>query len=90
VPDPSELVVELKVNGQVLQHQRCTDMIFSFAQLISFWSKSGLQAGDMIASGTPEGVAMHRKPDPFAYYLKAGDVVDASVDRIGTLRTLIA
>ncbi len=90
VPDPAQLVVELKVNGQVLQHQRCTDMIFNFPQLISFWSKSGLQAGDMIASGTPEGVAMHRKPDPFAFYLKSGDVVEASVDRIGTLRTLIA
>lgn len=90
VPDPAQLVVELQVNGQMMQQQRCTDMIFSFSQLISLWSKSGLQAGDMIASGTPEGVAMHRKPDPFAYYLKPGDVVDASVDRIGTLRTLIA
>jgi 2-keto-4-pentenoate hydratase/2-oxohepta-3-ene-1,7-dioic acid hydratase in catechol pathway len=90
VPDPAELVVDLKVNGRTLQHERCSDMIFSFPQLIAFWSKTGFHAGDMIASGTPEGVAMHRKPDPFEFYLKPGDVVHASVDRIGVLETTIA
>jgi 2-keto-4-pentenoate hydratase/2-oxohepta-3-ene-1,7-dioic acid hydratase in catechol pathway len=89
VPDPSRLNVQLKVNGQVMQQAECTDMIFGFAQLISFWSRSGLSAGDMIASGTPEGVDMHRKPDPFAFYLKRGDVVQANVDCIGTLETRI-
>lgn len=90
VPDPAQLVVDLKVNGRQLQHEKCTDMIFGFPQLVSFWSKAGLDAGDVIASGTPEGVAMHRKPDPFEFYLKPGDVVHASVDRIGTLETRIA
>jgi 2-keto-4-pentenoate hydratase/2-oxohepta-3-ene-1,7-dioic acid hydratase in catechol pathway len=89
VPDPSRLVIDLKVNGQTVQHESCSDMIFNFQQLISFWSKSGLTAGDMIASGTPEGVAMHRKPDPFAFYLKPGDVVHASVEGIGMLETRI-
>ena len=65
------------------------DMIFGFASLVSFWSKMGLQPGDLIASGTPEGVALHHKPDPFAWYLKPGDVVEAWVSGIGTLRTRI-
>mgnify|MGYP000977609717 CR=1 FL=1 len=90
VPDPSQLVLDLKVNGRTLQHASCADMIFGFPQLISFWSKAGLDAGDVIASGTPEGVAMHRKPDPFEFYLKPGDVVHASVEGIGVLETRIA
>jgi 2-keto-4-pentenoate hydratase/2-oxohepta-3-ene-1,7-dioic acid hydratase in catechol pathway len=63
--------------------------VFSFPQLIAFWSKSGLGAGDMIASGTPEGVALHRKPNADDFYLKPGDVVEATVDAIGTLTTHI-
>ena len=90
VPDPAALVLDLKVNGEARQHETCSDMIFGFPQLISFWSRVGLAAGDVIASGTPEGVAMHRKPDPFAFYLKAGDVVHASVEQIGVLETRIA
>jgi 2-keto-4-pentenoate hydratase/2-oxohepta-3-ene-1,7-dioic acid hydratase in catechol pathway len=89
VPDPSVLVVDLKVNGEPRQHETCGDMIFGFPQLIAFWSRAGLLSGDMIASGTPEGVAMHRKPDPFAFYLKPGDVMHASVEQIGTLETRI-
>lgn len=89
-PDPSALVLDLKVNGEARQHESCSDMIFGFPQLISFWSRVGLAPGDLIASGTPEGVAMHRKPDPFAFYLKPGDVVHASVEQIGVLETRIA
>jgi 2-keto-4-pentenoate hydratase/2-oxohepta-3-ene-1,7-dioic acid hydratase in catechol pathway len=89
-PDPSKLVLDLKVNGRTLQHETCADMIFGFPQLVAFWSKVGLQPGDLIASGTPEGVALHRKPDPFEFYLKPGDVVHAGVEGIGVLETRIA
>ncbi|MEY2622168.1 MAG: hypothetical protein RIT26_1988 [Pseudomonadota bacterium] len=89
IPDPSVLRVMLRVNGQTLQDESCNDMVFDFSQLISFWSKSGLGPGDMIASGTPEGVALHRKPDPTLYYLKPGDHVEAEVDAIGVLSTHI-
>lgn len=89
IPDPSKLNVSLEVNGNLLQSESCSDMIFDFSKLISFWSKSGLTAGDMIASGTPEGVAMHRKPNPFEFYLKPGDVVRATVDQIGVLETYV-
>lgn len=90
IPDPAKLVVDLKVNGRTLQHESCSDMIFGFPELISFWSKVGLRTGDIIASGTPEGVALHRKPDPFEFYLKPGDVVHAEVEGIGVLETRIA
>lgn len=90
VPDPQALTVALHVNGETRQSDPAADMIFGFAALISFWSRMGLAPGDLVTSGTPEGVAMHHKPDPFAWYLKPGDVVDASVSGIGTLRTRIA
>jgi 2-keto-4-pentenoate hydratase/2-oxohepta-3-ene-1,7-dioic acid hydratase in catechol pathway len=89
IPDPSKMRVSLRVNGRTLQDESCADMVFSFPQLIAFWSKSGLGAGDMIASGTPEGVALHRKPNADDFYLKPGDVVEAIVDAIGTLTTHI-
>jgi 2-keto-4-pentenoate hydratase/2-oxohepta-3-ene-1,7-dioic acid hydratase in catechol pathway len=89
VPNPSALSLSLKVNGEVRQEESCSDMIFDFPQLIAFWSRAGLQAGDMIASGTPGGVATHRKPDPFPFYLKPGDIVEASVSQIGILTTHI-
>jgi 2-keto-4-pentenoate hydratase/2-oxohepta-3-ene-1,7-dioic acid hydratase in catechol pathway len=89
VPDPSVLTLALQVNGEVRQQESCSDMIFDFPQLISFWSRAGLQMGDMIASGTPGGVATHRRPDPFPFYLKPGDVVEASVPQIGVLTTHI-
>jgi 2-keto-4-pentenoate hydratase/2-oxohepta-3-ene-1,7-dioic acid hydratase in catechol pathway len=73
----------------VRQKATCADMIFSVTELVSFWSRVGLAPGDLIATGTPEGVARHRKPDPFEYYLKPGDVVEAKIDQIGTLTTSI-
>jgi 2-keto-4-pentenoate hydratase/2-oxohepta-3-ene-1,7-dioic acid hydratase in catechol pathway len=90
VSDPSSFALVLKVNGEVRQQESCSDMIFDFPQLIAFWSRVGLRGGDVIASGTPGGVATHRKPDPFPFYLKPGDVVEASVSQIGVLETRIA
>lgn len=89
VPDPTSLVLWLKVNGDIRQHSDCKDLIFGFSDMVAFWSKVGLQAGDVISTGTPEGVALHRKPDPAPYFLKPGDVVEAGVDGIGTLTTFI-
>ena len=89
VPDPTALRIWLKVNGELRQQSDCTDLIFQFDELVAFWSRVGLQAGDLISSGTPEGVALHRKPDPRPYFLKPGDVVHAGVDQIGVLETRI-
>ena len=89
VPDPSRLELKLEVNGKLRQHDDCRDMIFSFEELVEFWSKTGLQAGDLIGSGTPEGVALRRQPDPEPFFLKPGDVVRASVEQIGVLENRI-
>lgn len=89
VPDPAGLVLWLKVNGQLRQHSDCRDLIFSFTQMVEFWSRFGLVPGDLISTGTPEGVALHHKPDPQAWYLKPGDRIEAGVDGIGVLETFI-
>jgi 2-keto-4-pentenoate hydratase/2-oxohepta-3-ene-1,7-dioic acid hydratase in catechol pathway len=89
VPDPNRLVLWLKVNGELRQHSDCHDLIFDFEKMVAFWSRLGLVPGDMISTGTPEGVALHHKPDPRAWYLKPGDRVEAGVDGIGVLETLI-
>lgn len=89
VPDPSTLEVELRVNGEVRQQASCADMIFDFPRMIAHWSRMGLAAGDLVTSGTPEGVAHSRKPDPTPFLLKPGDIVEATVPGIGTLRTPI-
>lgn len=89
VPDPTALTLWLKVNGELRQHSDCRDLIFDFPQLVAFWSRFGLVPGDLISTGTPEGVALHHKPDPQAWYLKPGDHVEAGVDGIGVLETFI-
>ena len=89
VPDPNGLVLWLKVNGELRQHSDCRDLIFDFETMVAFWSRVGLVPGDMISTGTPEGVALHHKPDPRAWYLKPGDWVEAGVDGIGVLETFI-
>lgn len=89
VPDPTALRLWLKVNGELRQQSDCSDLIFQFDELVAFWSRVGLESGDIISSGTPEGVAVHRKPDPRPFFLKPGDIVHAGVDQIGVLETRI-
>ncbi|CAN5339552.1 fumarylacetoacetate hydrolase family protein [soil metagenome] len=89
IPDARRLALRLDVNGGVRQESLCDDMIFCFDELVSFWSRMGLEPGDVVTGGTPEGVALRRKPDPAPFYLKPGDVVHATIDQIGTLETTI-
>lgn len=88
VPDPASFELSLSVNGDLRQKSTCEKMIFSVAELVAFWSRMGLAPGDLISTGTPEGVA-HFHPDRPNAYLKPGDVVEASVVGIGTLETRI-
>ena len=77
VTDISSLLIETRVNGAVRQRGRIADMIFSVASIISTISSvMTLEEGDIIATGTPAGVA------PIA----AGDSVEVKIDGIGTLR----
>jgi 2-keto-4-pentenoate hydratase/2-oxohepta-3-ene-1,7-dioic acid hydratase in catechol pathway len=88
VRDPAALAMQLRVNGEIRQDGSTADMLFSFRDLIDFWSRLELKPGDVIASGTPEGVATGRS-DPDAFFLRAGDRIDASVSGLGMLTTLI-
>lgn len=88
IPDPSDLRVTLDLNGVRMQDGRTSSFIFNIPKLIAYISTfTPLGPGDMIATGTPAGVGVSRKPPVF---MKAGDVVEVSVERIGTLRNVVA
>jgi 5-carboxymethyl-2-hydroxymuconate isomerase len=89
IPDPQVLDIRMAVNGETRQHANTSDMIFGIAELVSYWSRVGLSPGDMITTGTPSGVALAR-PEPERFYLKPGDVAEATIERIGTLRNPVA
>ncbi|MFC1491085.1 fumarylacetoacetate hydrolase family protein [Nitrospinota bacterium] len=88
VPNPTELLVECRVNGDVRQHERLTDMIFGIPTLVAFFSQMTLEPGDIISSGTFGGVA-HEHPDPEPYFLRPGHVVECEVEHLGVLRNPI-
>lgn len=85
--DPQAHRLTCRVNGVVKQDASTADMIFPVAAIIEWLSKGlTLEAGDVIATGTPEGVGMGRTPKEF---LVDGDVVQTDVDGIGTMRNRI-
>lgn len=84
ISDPQNLGLELRLNGAVMQRSNTDDMIFSVAEILSYMSRFlELQAGDIIATGTPEGVGLGQKPPRF---LRAGDVMELSIDGLGAQR----
>ncbi|MFC7476831.1 fumarylacetoacetate hydrolase family protein [Dankookia sp. GCM10030260] len=84
IPDPAALTLETRVNGEGRQHTSTADMILSVPQLIEYVSAfTPLAPGDVIATGTPDGVAHARKPPP---WLVPGDVVEIEISGIGILR----
>jgi 2-keto-4-pentenoate hydratase/2-oxohepta-3-ene-1,7-dioic acid hydratase in catechol pathway len=84
IPDPQTLQILTRVNGVTLQQGNTRDMIFSVARTIAFLSSlMTLQPGDLIATGTPSGVGFKRQPPVF---LKAGDIVEVEIERIGMIR----
>ena len=83
VPDPQNLRIQTRLNGKVMQDSNTKMMIFSVAFTISYISQiTTLEVGDVILTGTPEGVGFARKPP---VYLKEGDVVTIEVEGVGTL-----
>ena len=80
----SGLNIMTRVNGETMQSSNTSDMIFSTARCIALLSEfMTLEPGDLIATGTPSGVAHARKPPA---WMRAGDVVEVEVERIGILR----
>ena len=77
IPDPGNLSMELKVNGKTKQKSNTRDMIMKPSQVVSYVSEyMTLMPGDVIASGTPEGVGP----------IKDGDVIDSQIEKIGLMR----
>jgi 2-keto-4-pentenoate hydratase/2-oxohepta-3-ene-1,7-dioic acid hydratase in catechol pathway len=86
--DPQAKRLQCRVNGVGKQDATTADMIFPVATIIEWLSKGmTLDAGDVIATGTPSGVGMGRDPKEF---LQQGDVVETEIEGIGTLRNRIA
>lgn len=84
IPDPSKLVLTTRVNGAQVQHKRVDDLIFDVPTIIAYVSSwTPLSPGDVISTGTPEGVGFARKPP---LWLKPGDTVEVEISRIGVLR----
>lgn len=87
VGDPQKLQMTCTVNGEIRQNSNTADMIFTVAQIISYISEYfPLEAGDVITTGTPEGVAMGRADKP---WLKPGDEVIVEVEKLGALRNIM-
>ena len=81
INNPQELDLWLEVNGVRHQDANTRTMIFSVAEIVSYLSQCmSLQAGDIIATGTPKGVGLGMKPQT---YLKPGDVVELGVESLG-------
>jgi len=85
ISDPQALDLWLDVNGQRMQQGNTRTMIFDCAEIVSYVSRfMTLMPGDIIATGTPPGVGMGKKPD--AIYLNPGDVITLGVEGLGTQR----
>jgi len=83
--DPDNLAIECRVNGETRQSSSTSDFIFNCSQMISYISKIlTLQPGDIIFTGTPEGVIQGKLPDK-RVWLKAGDKISCSLAKLGEL-----
>lgn len=88
IPDPQNLRLVCRVNGEVMQDDRTSNMIFDIATTIESLSAGmTLEPGEIISTGTPSGVGFARVP-PF--FLKPGDKVEADIESIGVLQVEIA
>lgn len=87
IPDVDALTLETRLNGQVMQHARLADLIFTLPVIIEYLSGfTTLSPGDVIATGTPGGVGDKREPP---VYMNAGDVIEVEITGLGTLRNTV-
>jgi len=84
IPDPSRLTLVTRLNGKEVQHSPTDLLIYSIPQIIAFCSDfTALSPGDVISTGTPEGVGHSRKPP---LWMKSGDTLEVEISGIGVLR----
>ena len=87
VPDPQNLGITTKVNGELRQNSSSSNMVIPIKRIISELSVTmTLEPGDIISTGTPAGVAMSMKEPR---YLKDGDIVEITIENLGTIRNRI-
>jgi 2-keto-4-pentenoate hydratase/2-oxohepta-3-ene-1,7-dioic acid hydratase in catechol pathway len=87
VPDPHALAIRMRVNGALVQNSNTSNLIFRIPALIAFISAAiTLDPGDIIATGTPDGVGVFRNPPVF---LKPGDVMEVDIEGLGLLRSRV-
>lgn len=85
IPDPHNLAMELRVNGESRQRSHSSKMSVKIPEIIAHYSAMGYSAGDVLSTGTVSGVAAF-SGDPKAWYLKPGDVMECEIEKIGILR----
>jgi len=85
IPDPQNLAMELRVNGEPRQRSHSNKMSVTIPEILSHYSPMGYSAGDVVSTGTVSGVAAF-SGDPKAWYLKPGDVMECEIEGIGILR----
>jgi 2-keto-4-pentenoate hydratase/2-oxohepta-3-ene-1,7-dioic acid hydratase in catechol pathway len=85
IPDPHDLRMELRVNGEPRQTSHSGNMSVTIPEILSHYSALGYSAGDVVSTGTVSGVAGFSE-DAASLYLKPGDVMECEIERIGVLR----
>ncbi|TAL04229.1 MAG: FAA hydrolase family protein [Rhodospirillaceae bacterium] len=87
IPDPQDLTLTTRLNGEVVQHASTSQMVFSVAQIIAYISIfTHLEPGDVIATGTPAGVGGGRKPP---LWMKPGDRIEVEISKVGILANTV-
>jgi 2-keto-4-pentenoate hydratase/2-oxohepta-3-ene-1,7-dioic acid hydratase in catechol pathway len=88
IPDPSKLTLTTRLNGAQMQHSGTDMMMHAVPALIAYCSTfTPLETGDLIFTGTPDGIGAKRTPP---VWMKAGDVLEVEISAIGTLRARVA
>ena len=83
----SDLLLETRLNGEVMQSAKTSEMIVDVPSCVEYFSSfTQLRPGDVIATGTPGGVGFARTPP---VWLQPGDVIEVSVEGIGTIRNTV-
>ncbi len=87
IPNPHNLTIKLRLNGQTMQDSNTDQLIFDIPELIAFLSETiTLEPGDVIVTGTPPGVGFARKPPVF---LQRGDLVEVEIEGLGALANCV-
>ncbi len=87
IEDPHNLLLEFRLNGEVMQSTRTDDLIFNIPEIVSYFSKwYRFEPGDIVTTGTPAGVGAGRKPQVF---MKPGDHAEVTLEGVGTLSNMV-